>query len=125
MARAVGRTDELMTDAELTDAWLAGTRFPGGISHDQHMRIAWVLHRRHGPERAEELLVAGTRRACQVHGSPEKFDEALTRRWSRAVAKAAERGGLGTSAAAFIDAHPELRRTDRFSRPDVRRIRAR
>lgn len=29
-----------VTDDELTDAWQAGTAFPGGISHLQHLRIA-------------------------------------------------------------------------------------
>ena len=66
-----------MTDDELTDAWQAGELFAGGISHVQHLRIAWVLHRRHGTARrgpAEALLVSGTRQACEVHGCPEKFD---------------------------------------------------
>jgi hypothetical protein len=37
-----------MTDDELTAAWQAGDLFAGGTSHDQPLRIAWVLHRRHG-----------------------------------------------------------------------------
>lgn len=103
-----------MTDDELTDAWQAGRVFPGGITHEQHLRVAWVLHRRHGSERAEELLVLGTRRACEVHGCPEKFDAALTRRWSRAFGEAARRDGLGSSADDFLHAHKELLRGDLF-----------
>jgi|tagenome__1003787_1003787.scaffolds.fasta_scaffold20562576_2 hypothetical protein len=68
-----------MTDEQLTDAWLAGERFSGAISHEQDVRIAWVLIRRHGAE-AEQHLIAGAQRACEAHGVPEKFDEALTRR---------------------------------------------
>ena len=30
-----------MTDDKLTDAWLSGERFSGGVSHQQHVRIAW------------------------------------------------------------------------------------
>jgi len=41
-----------VTDEELTDAWQAGAIFPGGIRHEQHLRIAWVLHRRYGEEGA-------------------------------------------------------------------------
>jgi hypothetical protein len=103
-----------LTDDELTDAWLAGERLPGGISHDQHLRIAWVLIRRHGGVQAEQRLVSGTRRACEAHGVPEKFDEALTRRWAHAIAELVERDGPGVSAGAFIIAHPELGEGGRF-----------
>jgi hypothetical protein len=103
-----------MTDEELTNSWLAGERFAAGITHDQHLRIAWVLMRRHGALDAEEHLVAGTRRACEVHGVPEKFDEAVTRRWARVIAELVERDGPGDSAGAFIAAHPQLGQGDRF-----------
>ena len=101
-----------VTDEELTDAWLAGRRFESGVTHEQHVRIAWVLHRRFGPKDAEALLIAGTRRACEVHGCPEKFDRDLTIRWSREVARLVARDGPADSAADFIAAHPQLRRTD-------------
>lgn len=103
-----------MTDEELADQWEAGTRFPAGICHLEHLRIAWVLHRRHGREEALVRLLDGTRRACDVHGCPEKFDAELTRRWARAVATAIESDGGGSSASDFIAAHPELRRGDLF-----------
>ena len=104
-----------MDDEQLTDAWLAGEQFVGGIDHGQHVRIAWVLVRRYGPVEAERHLVDGTRRACDVHGVPEKFDEALTRRWARAIAELMDRDGPGDSASAFIAAHPELGTSGRFS----------
>jgi hypothetical protein len=104
-----------MTDDELTDAWLVGEHFADGISHDQQLRIAWVLIRDHGVVEAEKQLVAGTRRACEVHGVPEKFDAALTRRWARAIAELIEQDGLGASATAFIAAHPELGHGNRFA----------
>jgi hypothetical protein len=103
-----------MNDEDLADAWLAGERFAGGITHDQHLRIAWVLLRRHGPAKAQQHLVDGTRHACAVDGAPEKFDEALTRRWTRAIVELAERDGLEESAAAFIASHAELGQGDRF-----------
>ncbi len=106
-----------MTDDELTDAWEAGAVFAGGVSHWDHLRIAWVLHRRHGPEEARRRLLRGTERACEVHGCPEKFDAVLTKRWARAIAEAAEADGLAATAGDFIAAHPELRRGDLFGRP--------
>ena len=99
-----------MTDDELTDLWETGTVFPGGISHLNHLRIAWVLHARHGSEAALVHLLEGTRRACELHGCPEKFDAALTKRWAHAIASAIERDGRCDSADEFIAAHPDLRK---------------
>ena len=107
-----------MTDDELTDAWEAGAVFADGVSHWDHLRIGWVLHRRHGPDEAARRLLSGTERACELHGCPEKFDAALTARWGRAIAEAAERGGLGASPDDFFNSHPELRRGDLFGSPD-------
>ena len=107
----------MVTDDQLTDAWEAGTVFPGGISHLQHLRIAWILHRRHGPQRAMARLLDGTKRACDVHGSPEKFDAALTQRWAQAIAEAIDRSGPTATADDFLAAHPELLRGDLFGRP--------
>ncbi len=107
-----------MADDELTDAWEAGAVFPQGVSHSEHLRIAWLLHRRHGREEARRRLLIGTKRACEVHGCPEKFDTALTERWAQAIADAAERDGLGPNAGHFFAVHPELLRSDLFGSPD-------
>lgn len=104
-----------VTDDELTDAWEAGAVFAGGVSHWDHLRIAWVLHRRHPPDEAARRLLSGTKRACEVHGCPEKFDAALTARWAQAIAEAAGRDGLGPTPHHFFGSHPELRRGDLFS----------
>ena len=106
-----------MTDDELTDAWEAGAVFAGGVGHLEHLRIAWVLHRRHRPDEARRRLVSGTERACQAHGCPEKFHAPLTERWAQAITAAAGRDGLGPTAEHFIAAHPELQRGDLFGSP--------
>jgi len=107
-----------MTDDELTDAWEAGAVFEDGVSHWDHLPIAWVLHRRHGPDEAAWRLLSGTKRACEVHGCPEKFDARLTARWAQAIAEAAQRDGLGASPDHVFDSHPELRRGDLFGFPN-------
>ncbi|MBO0767593.1 MAG: hypothetical protein J2O48_02810 [Solirubrobacterales bacterium] len=101
-----------MTDDELTDAWEAGATFPGGISHEQHLRIAWVLHRRHGSSKARDRLLSGTERACEAHGVLQKFDAALTERWADLIASAIAVDGLMGSADEFLEAHPQLHRGD-------------
>jgi hypothetical protein len=96
-------------DDALTDAWERGEQLPNGISHEQHVRIAWVLLGRHERAVAVQRLLAGTERACAAHGVPEKFDCALTQRWITAIADALDRDGHGGSAGQFLAAHPELR----------------
>jgi hypothetical protein len=58
-----GVTDSGISDDELTDR-LEGQELGGnGVSHIDHVRVGWVLHRRHGPAQAEERLVEGRGRA--------------------------------------------------------------
>lgn len=56
--------------------------------------------------RARERLLNGTGSACERHGGPEKFDAAMTARWSDAVAEAIVTNGAGSSATAFLRDHP-------------------
>jgi hypothetical protein len=83
-------TFEALPDDELTDRWEASTLGGSGIGDLDHVRIAWVLARRHGREQAEKRLVGGTRRNSAFYGVPERFDEALRRKWAIAVADAFE-----------------------------------
>jgi hypothetical protein len=107
-----------LSDDELADRWerqqLGGT----GISHIDHVRVAWILHRRHGAAECEERLVEGTRRGCDHYGVPEKFDERLTRRWAQAVSDAAASALHTEDFDEFIARCPELRRGDLFGRPN-------
>lgn len=105
-----------LSDDELTDRWLKCSLGGTGIKHLDHVRIAWVLVRRLGREAAAEALVDGTRRGSAHYGAPERFDEALTRRWASAVADAQERQ-RAESFAALIAACPALARSDYLGRP--------
>jgi hypothetical protein len=97
---------------------VARSEFPAGISHLQHLRIAWVLHCRHRADQARARLLDGTKRECDVHGCPEKFDAALTERWASTIAQAIDRDGLRVNADEFLAVHPELRRGDLLGKPN-------
>ena len=99
-----------LPDDDLTDRWERQQLGGFGVSHVDHVRVAWVLHQRHGASEAEQRLVEGTRQGCDHYGVPEKFDEDLTRRWARAVSEAAGAGPDQESFDAFIARNPELRR---------------
>jgi hypothetical protein len=109
-----GVRDSLISDDELTDRWerqeLGGT----GVSHIDHVRVGWVLHRRYGAAEAEERLVEGTRKGCDSDGVPEKFDERLTRLWARAISDAAGTGSELETFDEFIWPADDRRGCDRL-----------
>ena len=98
--------------------WEAGEVFPGGVSHEQHLRIAWELLREHGREEGTRRLVEGTRRSCEAHAVPEKFDERLTLAWANAIADAIDEPPPPVSVEEMLRRHPELARGDLLGRPD-------
>ena len=105
-----------LSDDKLADRWESQELGGSGVSHIDHVRVAWVLHRRHGRLEAEERLVEGTRKGCDHYGAPEKFDEDLTRRWARAVSDAVANAPESESFQDFIERNPELRRGDLFGK---------
>jgi RimJ/RimL family protein N-acetyltransferase len=107
-----------LSEDELTDLWERQELGGSGVSHIDHVRVAWVLHRRHGPPEAEERLVRGTRKGCDHYGVPEKFDEGLTRRWAQGVSEAIAGAPESESFEEFIARNPELRRGDLFGKPN-------
>jgi hypothetical protein len=103
-----------VTNDELTDAWEA-CALGRGITHEEHLRIAWTLLRRHGRDEGERRIVDGTRRNCVDLGLLERFDEALSERWAHALGDAVGDGD-GTFEG-FLDAHPQLTRSDLLGKP--------
>jgi len=113
--------DALTEDERLAERWERGERLERAITHEEHLRIAWVLLRRHGREAGSRRLLEGTRRACEVHGVPERFDADLTARWSGAIADALEQRPAPGSLAELLERHPELRDGGRFGGPTAGR----
>jgi hypothetical protein len=106
-----------VSDNELVNHWESQRLGGSGVTHIDHVRVAWVLHRRHGAVEAEERLVRGTRKGCDHYGVPEKFDEPLTRRWARAISNAIANTPECESFDEFIARNPELRRGDLYGKP--------
>lgn len=102
---------------DLAFRWESQTLGGTGVSHIDHLRVAWVLVRRHGATDAEERLVEGTRKGCNHYGVPERFDERLTRRWAVAVSDVMGNGVDVESFDDFIARNPEPQRGGLFGRP--------
>jgi hypothetical protein len=107
-----------VTDDELTDAW--GAVLGWALTHDEHLRIAYVLIQRHGKQEARQRLLAGTEANCAAMDAADRFDSDLTERWSDHLADlvAAEEP---SSFAAMQEQHPELTQSDLLGRPSWKR----
>jgi hypothetical protein len=75
-----------------------------------------VLLRRQGREEGARRIAEGTRRNCEALGSPERYDDALTRRWWDVIADAVQESGAADPDE-LLRAHPELRRSVLFGPP--------
>jgi hypothetical protein len=102
-------------DERLTDAWLT-CALGRGIGHEEHLRIGFVLLRRHDRPEALRVLDDGTRRNCAALGVPERYDAALTRRWGQTLADAAAATDAADADELFRR-RPELLRSDLLGAP--------
>jgi len=102
-------------DETLADEW-EQCALGRSITHEEHVRIAFVLLRRHGRDEGIRRVDEGTRRNSAALGAEERYDAELTRRWSDALADAVEETGA-EDADELIRAHPELLRSDLFGPP--------
>lgn len=79
-----------MTDDEFLRAFLGG--WPDGqhFGHYEHLRFAWLVIDRHGPEVAEELVGDAIRRFAASHGRAALYNDTITRFWVRLLAHVRE-----------------------------------
>jgi hypothetical protein len=76
-------------DAEFLRAFDAGALPASAFGHREHLRLAWILIERDGPDLAAPEI---ERRLCHLaaaHGMPERYNSTLTLFWVRLVAHVA------------------------------------
>ena len=115
MTRSIGYQGRMREDEELTDQW-ERCALGRAITHEEHLRIARILVKRHGRHEAPRRLVDGTRANCAAIDATDRFDEHLTRRWGDQIANAIEDGD-GEGFEDFIALHPVLARSDLLGPP--------
>jgi hypothetical protein len=81
---------------------------PGKFHHADHIRLAWLCVRRHGPAEAEARLLNGIRKMAQLAGVPQKFHYTVTVAWARLVAAACCESDSCDSFYEWTKIHPEL-----------------
>jgi hypothetical protein len=83
-----------MTDDEFVRAFLKGWPPDVKFGHREHLRLAWLVIERHGPEMAAEIVGAGLRRMAGAQGQSVLYNETMTRFWVRLVAHVRVKGPL-------------------------------
>lgn len=97
-----------MTDDEFLRAFFSLTLPHTGFHHRDHLRLAWLVVRRHGAGAAVDLVGAGIRRFAAAHGPAGRYHETLTAFWVRVVAHAVERRPDIEDFDSFVEAFPLL-----------------
>jgi len=94
-----------MTDDEFMQAFETCRLSSDDFDHRGHLRIAWLLLRRHPLDRAIEEICSGIARIARHFGAPEKFNRTLSAALVRLMAHAAARSP-DESFEAFLTANP-------------------
>ena len=74
-----------MNDDDFLSAFAAGSLPPGQFHHRDHLRLAWLLIRRHGADVAGATIASGIRSFAARHGQSDKYHETMTQFWVRIV----------------------------------------
>ncbi|HEX4526501.1 MAG TPA: hypothetical protein VH108_07145 [Gaiellaceae bacterium] len=105
-----------MSDDQLTDAW-ESLHLVRAVTHEEHVRISWVLITRHGSTAGCSRIAAATLANCIAMDARDRFDPALTARWSQAISAAMETSDAIT-AGEFLDQHPKFLDSRLFGVPE-------
>ena len=75
-----------MNDDDFLRAFLRGWPTEERVGHYEHLRLAWLVIERHGPEPAAEIVGDGLRRMAAAQGKAVLYNETMTRFWIRLIA---------------------------------------
>jgi hypothetical protein len=97
-----------VTDDEFLRAFFSLDLPTSAFHHRDHLRLTWLVVRRHGAAAARDLVSAGIRRFAEAHGHGGRYHETLTAFWVRLVAHAAGDSADVKDFDAFLRAYPLL-----------------
>ena len=93
-----------MTDAEMLAAFEDCTLEP--FHHRDHVRVAWIILRRHAAlAEGTAHFITSLQRFATAAGAPQKYDEAVTRRYLDLIH---DRIGPAQEWDAFAEGNPDL-----------------
>jgi len=97
-----------MTDDEFLRAFFSLSLPSGEFHHRDHLRLTWLVVRRHGAVDAFRRVSDGIRRFAEAHGQGDRYHETLTTFWVRLIAHAAGDGTEIDEFEVFVRAYPLL-----------------
>ena len=75
-----------MDDNDFLRAFFGGWRREERFGHYEHLRLAWLVVERHGPEPAADIVGEGIRRMASAQGKAALYNDTITRFWIRLLA---------------------------------------
>jgi hypothetical protein len=97
-----------MNDREFLRAFHESTLSSEDFRHLGHLRLAWLVLRRHSLEEALPLLSGGIRQYASSKGASGTYNETLTRFWIRIVNHAIQTNPSAPEFEQFINTFPIL-----------------
>jgi hypothetical protein len=79
-----------MDDSEFLRVFLDGWPATERFGHHDHLRIAWLVIERHGPELAAEIVGERLKAMAVARGVTPLYNETMTRFWIRLIAHVRE-----------------------------------
>lgn len=96
-----------MSDDAFLTAFLDCSMPPAGFDHSGHVRIAWILLRRHALNEAIAVTCDGIKNLAQHLGVPGKYHRTLTEALVRLMASR-QAADTRCSWQRFVDSNPDL-----------------
>jgi len=97
-----------MNDREFLRAFHESTLSSDDFRHLGHLRLAWLVLRRHGLEDALQIISSGVRQFASSKGASGMYNETLTHFWIRIVNHAIKASPSAQEFEQFIDTFPIL-----------------
>jgi hypothetical protein len=97
-----------MNDDEFLHAFFSLELPHTAFRHRDHLRLAWLVVRRHGAGAAGPIVAAAIRRYARAHEHADRYHDTLTAFWVRLVAHAITAGDGDAGFDRFLAAHPLL-----------------
>ena len=98
----------MLPDDEFLHAFFSAELPNSDFHHRDHLRLTWLLVRRHGRAEAETRVAEGIQHFAAVHGHAARYHDTMTRFWVRLVAHAVvHRPGI-EDFEAFLATYPML-----------------